>query len=233
MKDEGIDMQIQPIKKVNISDQVYEQLKEQLITGVWKQGDKIPSENELVTLFNVSRVTVRQALSKLITLGLLETKLGEGTFVKEITPGVYMKEMIPYMYLNKDSYREVLEFRLVIEVETAGIAAEKITDQDIARLESCLNRMMELKNDLEDYVYQDLHFHMIIAKSTRNSLIIQVNNIVREIIRETIKNVTEEFGVEVGLKYHKLLIDSFKLKDAEMAKKMMREHLQQAVEKYN
>jgi GntR family transcriptional repressor for pyruvate dehydrogenase complex len=159
--------------------------------------------------------------------------LGEGTFVKEITPGVYMKEMIPYMYLNKDSFREVLEFRLVIEVETAGIAAEKITDQDIARLESCLNRMMELKNDLEDYVYQDLHFHMIIAKSTRNSLIIQVNDIVREIIRETIKNVTEEIGVEVGLKYHKLLIDSFKLRDAEMAKKMMREHLQQAVEKYN
>lgn len=226
-------MQIQPVKKVNISDQVYEQLKEQLISGVWKQGDKIPSENELVALFNVSRVTVRQALSKLITLGLLETKLGEGTFVKEITPGVYMKEMIPYIYLNKDSFREVLEFRLVIEVETAGIAAEKITDKDIARLERCLNRMIDYKDELGKYVHEDLHFHMIIAKSTQNSLIIQVNNIVREIIRETIKNVTEEIGIEVGLKYHKLLIDSFKQRDAEMAKKMMREHLQQAVIKFN
>ncbi len=226
-------MKIQPVKKINISDQVYEQLKEQLINGVWKPGDKIPSENELVALFNVSRVTVRQALSKLITLGLLETKLGEGTFVKEITPGVYMKEMIPYIYLNKDSFREVLEFRLVIEVETAGIAAEKITEKDIARLEKCLNRMIEFKDELEKYVHEDLHFHMIIAKSTKNSLIIQVNNIVREIIRETIKNVTEEIGIEVGLKYHKLLIDSFKQRDAEMAKKMMREHLQQAVIRFN
>lgn len=225
-------MQIQPVQRVNISDQVYEQLKQQLISGVWKPGDKIPSENELVTLFNVSRVTVRQALSKLITLGLLETKLGEGTFVKEITPGVYMKEMIPYIYLNKDSYREVLEFRLVIEVETAGIAAEKITDKDIARLEGCLKRMIDYENELEKYVHEDLHFHMIIAKSTKNTLIIQVNNIVREIIRETIKNVTEEIGIEVGLKYHRFLIDAFKKRDVEMAKSMMREHLLQAVEKY-
>ncbi len=225
-------MQIQPIKKVNISDQVYEQLKEQLINGVWKQGDKIPSENELVALFNVSRVTVRQALSKLITLGLLETKLGEGTYVKEINPGVYMKEMIPYIILNKESIREVLEFRLVIEIETAGMAAVRITDRDIMRLERCLERMFNFKDQLDNYVNEDLHFHMIIAKSTKNSLIIQVNNIVREIIRGTIKNVTEEIGFEVGLKYHKLLIDSFKLKDAEMAKNMMREHLQQTVERY-
>ena len=226
-------MQIHPIKKVNISDQVYEQLREQLINGVWKQGDKIPSENELVALFNVSRVTVRQALSKLITLGLLETKLGEGTYVKEINPGVYMKEMIPYIILNKESIREVLEFRLVIETETAGMAATRITDKDIARLERCLERMFNFKDQLDNYVYEDLHFHMIIAKSTKNSLIIQVNNIVREIIRGTIKNVTEEIGSEVGLKYHKLLIDSFKLRDAEMAKNMMREHLQQTVERYN
>ena len=127
----------------------------------------------------------------------------------------------------------MLEFRLVIEVETAGIAAGKITDKDIERLEKCLERMKDYQNELDKYVLEDLHFHMIIAKSTKNSLIIQVNNIVREIIRETIKNVTEEIGIEVGLKYHKLLIDSFKLRDADMAKNMMREHLQQAVEKYN
>ena len=226
-------MQIHPIKKVNISDQVYDQLKEQLINGVWKQGDKIPSENELVALFNVSRVTVRHALSKLITLGLLETKLGEGTYVKEVNPGVYMKEMIPYIILNKESIREVLEFRLVIETETAGIAAERITDADILRLEKCLERMINFKDVLDKYVYEDLHFHMIVAKSTKNSLIIQVNNIVREIIRGTIKNVTEEIGSEVGLKYHKLLIEAFKQRDAEMAKKMMCEHLQQTVERYN
>jgi len=226
-------LDIKPIKRINISDQVYEQLKNQLINGVWKPGDKIPSENELVLLFDVSRVTVRQALSKLTTLGLLETKLGEGTFVKEITPGAYMKEIIPYIYLNKDSAREVLEFRLIIEVEAAGIAATRITDNDIFRLERSLRRMEEYQNDLKKYVDEDLHFHMIIAKSTNNSLIIQVNNIVRDIIRETIRNITEEIGSEVGLKYHRLLIESLKQRDSARTKENMREHLQRALEKLN
>lgn len=225
-------MEIKPINKVNISDQVYEQLKSQLIQGVWKPGDKIPSENELAVLFGVSRVTVRQALSKLNTLGLLETKLGEGTFVKEITPGIYMKEMIPFVYLNKDSTKEVLEFRLVIEVGTAGIAAKRMTEKDILRLENSVKRMTSKVNDLSKYVEEDLHFHMIIAKSTENSLIIQLNYIVRDIIRETIRNTTEEIGSDVGIKYHNLLIESFKNRDAEMAKDNMRQHLLQVLEKY-
>ena len=225
-------MDIKPILKVNISDQVYEQLKDNLIDGVWKQGEKIPSENELTALFGVSRVTVRQALSKLTTLGLLQTKVGEGTFVKEITPGLHMKEMIPYIYLNRDSAKEVLEFRLVIEVETAGIAATRISEDDILRLKKSLKRMEECKDDLEEYVNEDLHSHMIIAKSTNNSLIIQVNDIVRDIVRETIRNITNEIGTEVGLKYHRLLIEAFVKRDTEMAKNMMREHLMQVVEKY-
>jgi GntR family transcriptional repressor for pyruvate dehydrogenase complex len=224
-------LEIKPIKKVNISDQVYEQLREQLISGVWKQGEKIPSENELAALFGVSRVTIRQALSRLNTLGLLETKLGEGTFVKELKPGIYMKEIIPYVYLNNESEREVLEFRLVIEVETARIAASKITDEEILLLEKSLKKMLKNKGDIEKYVEEDLNFHMIIAKSTKNSLVIEVNNIVRNIIRRMIRTATEKIGHEVGLKYHRLLIEAFRKRDADTASDMMREHLQQVLER--
>ena len=224
-------MEIKPIKKVNISDQVYEHLREQLISGVWKQGEKIPSENELAALFGVSRVTIRQALSRLNTLGLLETKLGEGTFVKELKPGIYMKEIIPYVYLNNESEREVLEFRLVIEVETARIAASKITDEEILLLEKSLKKMLKNKGDIEKYVEEDLNFHMIIAKSTKNSLVIEVNNIVRNIIRRMIRTATEKIGHEVGLKYHRLLIEAFRKRDADTASDMMREHLQQVLER--
>lgn len=226
-------MDIKPISKNNISDQVYEQLKAKLIEGEWKQGDKIPSENELAVLFGVSRVTVRHAISKLSTLDLVETRLGEGTFVKELRPGIFMKEMIPYIYLNKDSISEVLEFRLVIEVETAGIAAARITQTDIARLKESLKRMESYRDNLAMYVDEDLHFHMIIAKSTKNSLIIQVNNIVREIIRETIRNATEKIGVEVGFKYHRLIIETMEQRDSDRAKNMMREHLMQVVKEFS
>lgn len=225
-------MKIKPIKKDNISDQVYEQLKNNIIDGTWKQGDKLPSENDLVIAFGVSRITVRQALSKLTTLGLIETRTGEGSFVTELKPGIYMNEMIPYIYLNQESIEELLEFRNVIEIETAGIAALKITEKDINRLEESLERMKNNISDLKKYVDEDLHFHMIIAKSTENSLIIQIHNIVRDIIKKTIKNLTESIGVENGLKYHRLLIDALKEKDDVRVKNIMREHLSQALNAY-
>ncbi len=142
-----------------------------------------------------------------------------------------MKEIIPYVYLNNESEREVLEFRLVIEVETARIAASKITDEEILLLEKSLKKMLKNKGDIEKYVEEDLNFHMIIAKSTKNSLVIEVNNIVRNIIRRMIRTATEKIGHEVGLKYHRLLIEAFRKRDADTASDMMREHLQQVLER--
>jgi len=226
-------MGITPIKKLNISEQAYEQLKENLINGTWKSGDRIPSENELAIAFGISRVTVRQAIQKLTTLGLLETRSGEGSFVKEVTPGVYMNGMVPHIYLGKESTKEVLEFRLITEVETAGLANLKMTDQGIERLERSLRRMEQYTGDLNNYIKEDLHFHMLISRMTENSLIIQLNYIVRDIIHETIKNITEEVGMNIGLKYHRLIIDAFKERNEEEVKAVMKEHLQQALIAYD
>ena len=75
---------VKPIKRVSVGEQVFTQLKELLVQGEWKPGEKLPSENELAAQFGVSRITVRQALQKLGALGLVETRLGEGSFVKQL-----------------------------------------------------------------------------------------------------------------------------------------------------
>ena len=76
-------LKVVPVKKSSASDQVFEQLKDNLIQGTWKPGEKLASENELASLFGVSRITIRQALSRLAALGLVETRLGEGSFVEK------------------------------------------------------------------------------------------------------------------------------------------------------
>lgn len=68
---------IRKIHKDSVSDQVFDQLKENLVKGIWKPGDKIPSENQLVSLFGVSRASIRMAIQRMITLRLLESKAGE------------------------------------------------------------------------------------------------------------------------------------------------------------
>lgn len=228
-------MSIRPIVKETVSDKVYGQLRDNLINGTWKPGDKIPSENELSEAFGVSRVTVRQALSKLITLGLIETRLGEGSYVKEIKPGIYINEMIPHMYLGKESIKEVMEFRQVIEVATVGIAAKKIEEKDTKVLRNIWEQMKEAskREEFDKYVEEDLEFHSYISSITKNSMIIQLNYIVKEIIKESIRNVTESIGTENGLKYHERIIKALEEHDEEEAKRWMSEHMSEAKEYYD
>lgn len=224
-------MAITPIKKESISDQVFEQLKANLIDGTWKPGDKIPSENELTEAFGISRVTVRQALSRLAALGLIETRLGEGSFVREIKPAVYMQGMIPYIYLSEDSTREVLHFRLLTEPEYAADAAEKLTEEERKMLKQTLKDMEQYQNEVEKYVESDAKFHAIIAEATGNSLVIQLNMIIQDTLKRNIQELSLKVGAENGLKYHRRLIHVFEEKNGQEARKIMREHLDELYQK--
>lgn len=226
-------MAIQPIKRENVSEQVFKQLKQQLLSGEWKTGDKIPSENELTAAFGVSRVTVRQALQKLLAMGLIETRAGEGSFVKELTPGIYMKDMIPFVYLNKNAINEVMQFRLLMETSVAGIAAEKITAEEIKKLEECYEGMKENIHDVKGFSKYDVAFHIQIGEVTGNSLIIQMYNILYDLLMASVVEITDDVGTGIGLEYHDLIIKTMKDHDVENAKKIMKEHVQEAITTYN
>jgi GntR family transcriptional regulator, transcriptional repressor for pyruvate dehydrogenase complex len=218
-------MGIQPIKKANISEQVFEQLKQQLIAGEWKSGDKIPSENELAVAFGVSRVTVRQALQKMTVLGLIETRLGEGSFVKEIKPGVYMNTLIPMAYLGEQSLLEVLEFRQAIEVKTAELAAKRATDEDIEGLEKIFDRMKKYKDDARRFSEADLDFHLKLAEMTDNSLIIETHNIIKDILSVAMQHIVEKLGNTKGLYYHEMLLEATKERDYKKCGDIMAHHV--------
>lgn len=223
-------MGLKPIKKANITEQVFEQLKQQIIAGNWKPGDKIPSENELSEIFQVSRVTVRQALQKLTALGLLETKTGEGSFVIN-SLGPVMNTMVPLAYLGERSLLEVLEFRKVIETESTALAAKKATEEDIAQLESILSQMTRYKNDKKYFAKLDLDFHYKIAEMTRNDLVISTHTILKDILGVSMKGIVDLLGYETGLYYHRQLIDAIKMKDEVLAKKVMSEHMDETSRK--
>jgi GntR family transcriptional regulator, transcriptional repressor for pyruvate dehydrogenase complex len=223
-------MGIKPIKKANISEQVFEQLKQQLVAGEWKQGEKIPSENELATAFGVSRVTVRQALQKLTVLGLIETRLGEGSFVKEIKPGVYMNTLIPMAYLGEQSLLEVLEFRQAVEVKTAELAAKRATPKEIEELEKIFERMTKYKDNPKKFSEADLDFHLKIAEMTGNSLIMETHNIIKDILSVAMQHVVEKLGNTRGLHYHKILLEAIKEHDSKRSRDIMAQHLDDTYE---
>ena len=100
-------MNLKAVKKVNIGDQVYNQMKDQIMSGVWVPGEKIPSENQLMEVFGVSRGTVRQAIQKLSAVGLLETRRGEGSYVGQLGLANYFQSAVSAAFLNEDELKEV------------------------------------------------------------------------------------------------------------------------------
>lgn len=216
---------IKPIKRPSVGEQVSSQLKEYLLEGRWQAGEKIPSENELAQSFGVSRVTIREAILRLTSLGLLESKFGGGTYVREFTPGINMNAIVPAAYLDNKSILDVIEFRQVVEAKTAGLAARRATEEDVSRLEEILAGMEKWKNDPQRFAEEDLGFHLELAKITRNSLLIETMNVIRSILSEAMFYAVQHRGHNQGLSFHRLLIDAIAKNDEQMTTRIMEEHI--------
>lgn len=218
-------MNVKPVMRVSVTEQVYGQLKDELLSGAWKPGEKLPAEAELATLFSVSRVTIRQALQKLAISGLIETKLGEGSFAKDITLGIYMNSMIPIVKLKPHMLLEVLEFRQVVEVKTAGLCASRANEEDIQRLREIYLKMETFQNNVEEFASADLGFHVEIANITKNSLLIETHNIIRNILQVALVGIVEKWGPKDGLYYHNKLLSAIENGDSQEAMELMENHL--------
>ncbi|QHQ63088.1 GntR family transcriptional regulator [Anaerocolumna sedimenticola] len=225
-------MVIKPINKVNVSEQVFNQLKKAIIEGEWKPGDKIPSENELASSFGVSRMTVRQSLQKLIALGLIETKLGDGSYVRVLEAGDSLNALMPAMYLNKDSFLDVIEFREMIETESAGLAAIRSTGEQLTELKNIYTRMLSNKNNIKKFAMDDLAFHCKIGEMTGNELIIKTYALLDDILEAAMYDGITKMGTEYAEQYHQLLIDSIEAHDELKAREYMKKHLMNNREYY-
>lgn len=222
---------LKPIKKESVRVQVFRQLRDQVLRRAWAPGSKIPSEHELSRTMGVSRVSIREGIQHLVSLGILETRHGEGTFVREIGGEIYFNSLIPLMALNETDIFHVLEYRRIVEKGTAALAAERATDQDVAEMEAVYDRMARARDDVAEFARADLEFHLAVAKATGNSVLIKVNNVLRSVLSVSMENIVGTLGMHDGLHYHRLLIEAVKTHDASAAEKLMEEHVVRTIER--
>ena len=221
------------IKTGSLRSQVYAQLKNQLIAGVWKPGEKLPSENELCATLGVSRVTVRAAIQQLEILGLVETRHGGGNFVKEYSPVNTMDTFHPRIQISENQdIITVLEYRKIIEKGTIGLVVPKITPKDIEDLEETYSMMVTLANtkEAEKQASADHLFHFRLAQIAKNPIITKVYEIINVILSTTMVNVVELLGTELGLRYHRQLIDALKSGDKALCESLMDAHIEETIQ---
>lgn len=210
-------------KKTAIED-VYEQLLNHITTGVWKENDKIPSENELTELLQVSRNTIRQAIQKLSAIGVIETRRGEGSFVKRIDTGFYMNLLAPTVFLGQSDYMQLFEYEKCIQVGSVTLACEKADEKDLAELETCLSHMKEA-GSLEDFNTADLDYHLAIAKATKNDMLYKTMQIIKEMLIGMLQNVADEYGSDSSIHIHEKILAAIKAKDKDQSSLLMQEHM--------
>ena len=163
--------QIEKIPRENITDQLFEILKKKIISKEWPAGTKIPSETELAEQFGVSRMSIRVALQKLNTLGLLEICVGEGTFVKELSFENIFSEISDL--IGRDELLEYLaEYRKTIELDCIRLAIRRGGESELRALGDIVREMEQaaLAGDFQKYVQADYRFHYHICKMTHNKL---------------------------------------------------------------
>jgi DNA-binding FadR family transcriptional regulator len=222
---------LKPIRKESVRSQIFRQLRDQVLRRNWPPGSKIPSESELCRGMGVSRVSIREGIQRLVSLGILETRHGEGTFVSELKGETYFNSLIPLLALGETEIFHVLEYRLIIEKGTAALAAERATDQDLADMEAVYERMVQYRQDVAEFAKADLEFHLTLAKATGNSVLIKVNNVLRGVLSISMENIVGNLGMQDGLHYHRLLIEAVKDRDALRAEKLMEEHVLRTIQR--
>ncbi|KAI4440690.1 HTH-type transcriptional repressor NanR [Schaedlerella arabinosiphila] len=215
------------LKKQDIKEQVFEQLLMKIEMGEWKPGEKLPSENELTKAMGVSRITIREAIQKLVAINVVETFQGKGTFVKTVTSNSYLKSMTPMLFLNNDDIRAVLEYRKIIEVGIIDILIEKATEKDISILKKYLDKMSYYynKKNLGKYKEYDLNFHMKLYEMTDNPFIIKISNIAKDVMNSAMSGTLTEQGAKDGLEYHGKIIECIENRNAEELKKITKSML--------
>ena len=209
----------------NISDQVFSRLKQQLLEGAWKAGEKIPSENELADRFGVSRVTIRHALQKLSALGLIETRFGEGSFVCEIRPENAMDALIPVAFINDQALQEILQFRRMTEGPACGEACLLTDAEKNAELRGIYEKMQQSVHDLKQFSRYDFQFHQRIIRMTENSILIRIYSIIQEMMEHAFDRIVSARGTDAGLHYHGLILEAFEEGNPQKASGIMQEHM--------
>jgi len=218
-----------PVKNTKVYEQVIEQIKYMITSGELKQGDKLPPERELVEKFQVSRTSIREALRALQIIGLIECRQGGGNYIRDSFEDNLIEPLSLMFVLQNSKNIEILELRKILEIETARLAAEKISSDEIIRLGEIID---EMKNSpIEEFnVKLDKEFHFIIAKASGNNLIISILKAVSSLMDSFIKEAREAIinkdeNKESLLEHHTNIYNALANHDAKKAEKVMKDHM--------
>ena len=197
--------------------------------GDLKAGEKLPPERELARLIGVSRASVRGGLGSLATVGVVEARRGAGTFVSEGPPLFDVNPLSIFSALHGIPQSELFETRRVIEIDLAGLAAERAGGEELAAISEEVMEMFASRDDVHRFLVHDIRFHRAVAAAARNPLMAAIMEMVADLFYEQRKSTVDRWrGAAEAAEQHRQIYQAIRAGDVDSARREMDEHLRWA-----
>jgi GntR family transcriptional repressor for pyruvate dehydrogenase complex len=219
----------EPIDRgLRLADKVTSALTDSIVSGRLQPGDKLPSERELCEQFGVSRPVVREAVRSLIAKGLLADNPRRGHVVSALGREAVTESLTLYLRGQRLDYGKLMEVRALVEVENAGLAAERASPQQVDALRAAAARLRP-GIPANEAALADVEFHRAIATATANEFFELLIDSIREIlITVQLPTLADPKIVRRARQGHSRIVAQIEAGDPEAARAAMRRHLEEA-----
>lgn len=216
-----------PLVRTTLTAAAFEQLIAYVVKGSWKSGSRIPPERELCQQLGIARTSLREALKAMELIGLLESRVGDGTFV--CARSEFLSRPLLWALTGTDhmELQDITEARSLIERDLAGLAAERAIRSEIAEIKQTVYDMRRAIKDGQSIIEADMAFHLSVARAAHNDVLHNAVQLLRNLLRHWISlklripNIPHRV-----LSEHEIIYDAIKSRDREAAREAMWQHLQ-------
>jgi len=217
---------ISPGRRKYLYDDIVKQIQEMIRKGAFKLGEKIPPERTLAETFRVSRNCIRQAVQALAEKQILESRQGDGTYVRAPDSSLLTDGFALAILAQTDILADIIEFRLMLEPQIAWLAAKNITTEELDRLKIIVCDQQRKVFAGEEDSHLDAAFHLQLADSSKNRIIQKVAHTMNEVLNESrCESLRSDERSKASIIGHFKIIDALEKRDREAALLAMKEHL--------
>ncbi len=224
----GAERLIRPIKKARLAEEIADRIRVLILDGTLPADKPLPGERQLAARFGVSRGSVRDALRVLETIGLIETRHGQGTFPHELDVDRLVAPLASVLTYRSDLREELVDVRRMFEPAVARVAAARHSEEDLADLERIVEVQRRKLKSGGSAIVEDTAFHAVLARATQNRVVIRIMATLNDLLIESRKLTLKQKGRPArSLEGHEAVVAALRRRDPEGAAHAMHNHIDQ------
>jgi len=219
---------LRPIRKARVAEEIADRIRRLILDGTLPADRPLPGERQMAVRFGVSRGSVSDALRVLETIGLLESRHGQGTFPRERDVERLVAPLASVLTYHSDLRDELFDVRRMFEPAVARVAAARVTEEDVAALQRLVDAQRRKLKTGASAIVEDTEFHAALARATRNSVVVRIMETLNDLLIESRKLTLKQTGRPArSVEGHEAVVAALRRRDPEGAAQAMHHHIDQ------